>query len=341
MTFKNNELFLENKRILLIAPVFFDYYKKIIEEITLAGGIADFIVDAPSNSNFSKALGRINKKLIEGATRKYFNLKVLPLISDKDYDFVLVVAGMTFAFSNEMIERIRIGIPKAKFILYAWDSLKNLPYLKEIERYFDLVFTFDRGDTLENSNYIFLPLFYSREYEEIGSRSQKCFAYDCSYIGTAHPKKFYDINEMSKKLILYFPKQYIYHYMPSKLKYYYHKVTAMEYKNAKTSDFRYEKIPVNMMIEIFKQSKVILDAPQMGQTGLTMRTLECLGAKRKLVTTNNDIVNYDFYCPDNILLFNDSWMNNRLFFTSAYKEIDESIYHKYSLRNWLKSIFEL
>ena len=53
-------------------------------------------------------------------------------------------------------------------------------------------------------------------------------------------------------------------------------------------------------MEIFSDSRCILDAPQAGQVGLTIRTIECLGAKRKLVTTNSDIKNYDFYNENNI-----------------------------------------
>ena len=49
-----------------------------------------------------------------------------------------------------------------------------------------------------------------------------------------------------------------------------------------------EKIPKEKIIEIFKKSRCIIDAPQKGQNGLTIRTIECLGAKRKLITTNKD-----------------------------------------------------
>lgn len=60
------------KKVLLIAPVFFGYYKEIIRELELLGYEVDYICDAPSNSNISKALGRIDKRLIEGATKKIF-----------------------------------------------------------------------------------------------------------------------------------------------------------------------------------------------------------------------------------------------------------------------------
>ena len=90
---------------------------------------------------------------------------------------------------------------------------------------------------------------------------------------------------------------------------------------------------------LFK-SKCILDAPQAGQTGLTIRTIECLGAKRKLITTNSDIRNYDFYNESNILVFNESVDLDSVFFTSEYKDIPKDIYEKYSLRNWLKTMLD-
>ena len=75
-----------NKKILLIAPVFFGYYKEIIAELEKMGYDVDYVCDAPSNSNVSKALGRINKSFIRIFTKRYFKNKVLPFISGKSYD---------------------------------------------------------------------------------------------------------------------------------------------------------------------------------------------------------------------------------------------------------------
>ena len=123
--------------------------------------------------------------------------------------------------------------------------------------------------------------------------------------------------------------------MPSKLKYYYHKLLAPEFKNAKMNDFKTEKVPSNEVMNIFKASKCILDAPQAGQTGLTIRTIECLGAKRKMITTNKDIKKYDFYNESNILVFEGSIDKNSKFFTTPYVEVSDDVYKKYSLREWL------
>lgn len=327
-------------KLLLIAPLFFGYYKEMIKESELMGYEVDYICDAPSNSNISKAVARINKGLIGYSTKKYFENTVLQEIKRKKYDFVLVVAGMTFAFTPDMIEIIRNYNPKAKFIMYQWDSERNIPYVINIHRFFDEVYTFDRVDCVSRPIYKFLPLFYIRTYENIGDRKKKEFIYDCSYIGTAHPKKFKTINEMAEALKELMPNQYIYHYMPSVLKFTYHKLTSPEYKRAKLKDFKMEKMSASEMTNIFEASKCILDSPQAGQNGLTIRTIECLGAKRKLITNNVDVKNYDFYCEENILVFDGDLDFNSVFFKEAYVELPREIYKKYSLRAWIATMLK-
>ncbi len=331
----------ETKKVLLIAPVFFGYYKEIIAELERMGYDVDYVCDAPSNSNVSKALGRINKSFIRFFTKRYFKGKVLPFISGKSYDFVFVVGGMTFAFSAAMVKKMKEMNPQAKFVMYQWDSEKNLPYSTSIHPYFDKLYSFDRYDCKRDSKYNFLPLFYTRMYEEIGRTAQEqLIEYDCSYVGTAHPLKYKNINDIAKTFKSVWPKQFIYHYMPSRLKYIYHKLTAPEYKKAKLNEFEKEKIAPQKMMEVFAKSKCILDSPQGGQTGLTIRTLECLGAKKKMVTSNADIKYYDFFDEQNILIFEagKSFDFESAFFKKTYNDIPEDLYKKYSLRNWLKTI---
>lgn len=326
------------KKLLLISPLFFDYYKEIMLEAEQMEFEIDYICDAPSNSNLSKAIGRINKKLIQGSTTNYFQNSVLPVVQQKQYDYVLLVAGMTFAFEPKIMKQLREIQKNAKFVMYQWDSERNLPYSTKIHDCFDELYSFDRFDCQYNAKYHFLPLFYIASYEKIGMRQNSVKQFDCSYVGTAHPQKYKDINAMALSLKELMPNQFIYHYMPSKLKYFYHKMTASEYRKAKFKEFETEKIPADEMIQIFEQSECVLDAPQAGQTGLTIRTIECLGAKRKLITTNSDVVNYDFYCENNIYVFNGIINQNSPFFISAYKELPRSVYEKYSLRRWLETM---
>ena len=328
------------KRILLIAPLFFNYYQEIIKELEIMEYKVDYICDAPSNSNISKALGRVNKNFIKRSTSKYFDTKVLPSIKDKIYDVVFIIAGMTFSFTPCMISKIKEMNPKAYFVMYQWDSEKNLPYLSLIHPYIDCLYSFDLYDCEQMSKYNFLPLFYTRIYEKIGGIKPDIFDFDCSYIGTAHPQKYKYINMMSNDIKAIMPRQFIYHYMPSKLKFIYHKLFDIEFKSAKMSDFKEKKLSSREVMEVFEKSNCILDAPQSGQTGLTIRTIECLGAKRKMITTNKDVKKYDFYNETNILVYTGKIDKDCDFFKMPYIDINEDIYKKYSLREWLKYILK-
>ena len=76
------------------------------------------------------------------------------------------------------------------------------------------------------------------------------------------------------------------------------------------------------------------------QSGLTSRTLESLGSKRKLITTNGNIVDYDFYNKQNIyILDRDSPMLNTEFFSTDLYQLDYAVYSKYSLESWLINLF--
>lgn len=333
---------MERKKILLIAPVFFDYYKDILKELRSMDYEADYICDTYSDSSFSKALGRVDKKLIQASMKRAFLKEILPKLRGRRYDVVFVVAGMTFAFSADMVETLRELQSKAQFVLYQWDSEENLPYVKGIHPFFDRIYSFDPEDCKNSKSHTFLPLFYNRQYEEIGKSAKPHeWKYDCSYIGTAHPQKYKSVGQMSKALEPVMPRQFIYHYMPSRLKYLYHKLFAQEFRSARFSEFQTEKLPADAAAKIFEQSKCILDAPQAGQRGLTIRTVECLGAKRKLITTNTDIKNYDFYRESNILIFEGRIDGDGAFFTQEYEDIPGEVYRKYSLRHWLETVLEV
>lgn len=75
------------------------------------------------------------------------------------------------------------------------------------------------------------------------------------------------------------------------------------------------------------------------QSGLTMRTLETLGAKKKLITSNIDIKRYDFYNENNIFIIEDENLEGiNEFINKDYEDINQDIYEKYSLRSWVETI---
>lgn len=327
-----------NKKILLIMPNFFDYPQAISDELEHMGYEVDCFDDRPGTSGFVKAIIRVNKDLIGCYIAQYFE-KLMKVVRSKKYDFVFLISGQSLSFSEAMIQQIKKEQPQAQYILYQWDSLKNFPYIKKIEPLFDKCYSFDKVDVRNNSDLQFLPLFYTRCYENIGDLKKDSFKYDFCFIGTAHPNKYKFIKMMSEQLKDVYPNQFIYYFFPSRIVFFYRKIMNQELRKAKYNEFHFKSLSGKQMDDTYSDSKCVLDSAQVGQSGLTIRVLEALGAKKKLITTNEDVVNYDFYEPENIYVYDGKGFDlNDVFFTHPYKEIDEKVYERYSLRSWLTTM---
>ena len=325
------------RKLLLIMPRFFNYPELICDELQKMGYDVDFFDDRPSTNAWVKAAIRINKDIIHTYIKKYFK-RVMETVSSKKYDVVFLISGQSLSFSEEMVARIKDCQQQAKFFLYQWDSQTNFPYIKKVQKYFDKTYSFDKRDVASTEGLRFLPLFFSRNYEEIGEEKRKDYKYDFCFVGTAHPKKYKFINLMSEQLKKVYPNQFIYFFFPSEIVFYYRKFHDKELRNAHKNEFHYVPLKGAEMEEVYKNSRCVLDSAQAGQIGLTIRVLEALGAKKKLITTNEDVVNYDFYRPENVYVYCGEIDLENPFFKEEYKEIDKEIYEKYALRNWLAEI---
>ena len=104
---------------------------------------------------------------------------------------------------------------------------------------------------------------------------------------------------------------------------------------SRTADATSEEIA-----EILANSEIVLDANDVYQRGLTLRTLETLVSGKRMITTNEDIVNYDFYCPNNICIVDRTNISiPESFFTAKYEPIDNNILARYTAEGWVKDVF--
>ena len=66
-----------------------------------------------------------------------------------------------------------------------------------------------------------------------------------------------------------------------------------------------------------------------------MRTLEMIGMKKKLITTNKDVTEYDLYNQNNIMIIDRTHpVLDFNFFKAVYKELEKDKYEYYSLGRW-------
>lgn len=327
---------LDNKRILLICPKFFNYNIEIINTIKDLGGTVDYFDERPSNNNIIKALLRVNKKLVKRKVEKYYQ-DIFNMISKSKYDYMLVIKPE--AITKEFILKFKENNRDAKVCMYLWDSIENNKAAKENIKFADKVFSFDRNDC-KKFNMIFRPLFYNKKYEELEYKKEK-IQYDLIFVGTVHSDRYKVLQSIQTKLDEAGYSYYFYMYIQSKIIYYIRKLIFKDFKGSKITDFRFKPLDQDEVIELLKKSKSILDIQHVKQTGLTMRTIEMLGANKKLITTNEEIVNYDFYCEENIQVVDRNLNNiNVNFIKGELKEVSKNIKEKYSIKSWLLELLE-
>ena len=112
-----------------------------------------------------------------------------------------------------------------------------------------------------------------------------------------------------------------------------------------TNDTRieYEKEPLKYseVVDICLSSKVILELVADNQRGLTWRALEALFFRKKLITNNKSIIDFDFYTRDNVFIYGmDNICMLREFIDQPFVGVDDKVMEKYTVQCWYKRIME-
>ena len=102
----------------------------------------------------------------------------------------------------------------------------------------------------------------------------------------------------------------------------------------------FKSLTTQEILDLYKDSNVILDINHPGQKGLTMRTFESIGSGKKIITTNSEVKKYCFYSPNNIFVIDrDKIKINKSFFESKYQDISTETYEKLSIEGWINCLF--
>lgn len=327
---------LEGKKILFISPKFFGYELEIKKKMESLGAQVDYFDERPKNTFLVKFLIRINKDFIKKKINKYYT-DIINQNKNKHYDFVFFLNPE--AISKELLIELKKEHKKAEFILYMWDSLKNKK-IQDLLEIFDKRFSFDKTDCINQKIEInYRPLFYLDEYPVLANKKVKK-KYDILFIGTLHSdrnKILKDIiKECKKKELNYF----FYLYFPSKVIYLIKRIYDKSLWGTSIKDFKFTPISKDELLFYVNFSNVVIDIQHPMQTGLTMRTIEMLGANKKIMTTNKNIVENNFYNPLNIAIIDRKNVKlQKSFFNNNYQKVDLEIFYKYSLDGWIHEIF--
>ena len=331
----SEELKIRNKNILFICRKYFGYESEIIKSLQNGNNKVLHLIDVPFNSNIVKACIRFFPNLFfKKSAIKYNNFINNSTI--RNFDIVFVIIGETV--SPSFISELKNKNPNAKFILYIWDSIENnrKNIINRLKLY-DKTFCFQKEDCLKY-NLIFLPLFYIDVYKKLPSLSQSK-EIDLCFIGTAHADRPKIIQNLIDQIGNH-RKVFAFLYLQANWLFWVYKIFYPPYKNVKKELINFNKLNKEEISQIYNNSKIILDIQHPKQTGLTIRTFEVLASSTKLVTTNKDIMNYDFYNKNQICIIDRK--NPKIpasFFEINNYILNPTLINNYSLNNWLNKIF--
>lgn len=324
----NARINVKGKKILFFGIGFYDYESSIKKELEQQGAIVTFFLDR-SLWRRSGLLNKISKLPFISIDRisKNYHARILKNIAADSFDYVFVIKGD--GLTDIFLSSLRKKLSNARFIMYQWDSLNRVPSAVRQLKYFDKIFSFDRIDCLNNPTLYFRPLFF----RDCGNLTASHEKYDMVFIGWLHADRLPIIEKITewaalKRLNTFF---YLYTGIVTYLK---------NYKNNKSNFLFLRKMPYKKALQINSSAKVILDFPHQLQCGLTMRTIEAVGMGKKLITTNKDVVNYDFYGTENILVIDENLIGLHAgFFNKPYSQLPQSVVEYYKLSRWVSDVF--
>ena len=320
------------KNLLLFMTDFYGYNDDIISEIKSQGYDVTWFLDKIKVTQLDRIYGKFNKKYIENKFDKYFE-KCLEDVKEKNFDEILIIFGAAF-IKERHINLLREKFPKVPIVYYAWDSVDNFPNIEVLLKLADYSYTFDPRDS-EKYNTNFLPLFYVKK-DSANSKNE----YDVSTVMSFYVEKSGNLNMILNCLPEEISKNI---YLRLRDKFYYYRLLLFKKKKIEKIKqyFKYDSLKREDVFEIFENSKAVLDCPLPKQRGLTMRTFEVLAMNHKLITTNENIKEYEFYSPDNIFVVNKETKEIPSDFFETEFNMQYSISDKYSLKNFVKTLTDV
>lgn len=227
----------------------------------------------------------------------------------RDYEVIIVHADLRTRTVPQYIHRIK---PEMRIIYWYWNPVNKytLPELtkdKNIE-----CWSFDESDCKKYNMKKNVQYYYEQTSDE-----QANIEYDVFFIGHDKGRKE-KLLEIKKKL----------------------EECNLSVCYEIIEDNRLG-IPYSIVQEKITKSKVILEVTQKGQVGCTLRALEALFFRKKLITTNLNIINEDFYNNNNIFVYGkDDIANLKEFIQSEYDNSSEQFRYGHTIDSWLQNFFK-
>lgn len=233
----------------------------------------------------------------------------------KQYDVVIVFDCLE---CMSLLSDIHTYNPKCRIILWYWNPIKKdwrilSPKLKKIVE----GWSFDQSDclkyNLKKNNQFFIPNI--AVYDEI----------DTDFVFVGLDKGRSELLEQLYQQLL--TRNFTVDFSVIKDK---HTAPRVSFPYVNTP------LPYSLVQKKVFKSRCVVDVTQANQNGMTLRTLEALFYRKKLLTTNTLIMKEPFYNCSNIFIWGIDDPDTLLkFINSPYVDIPKNIISLYSYQQWL------
>tara|TARA_R110000868_G_scaffold332387_1_gene593420 strand:+ start:6040 stop:7002 length:963 start_codon:yes stop_codon:yes gene_type:complete len=315
----------KNKKIAIITTHSFGYIDFLIEKMNSAHNVdltyinIDAIPFAYKN-NFSRVsnffLKLFSLRSLKEKNRTNFIYEKIK--GDTLFDQILIIRP-------DMLEREALVLLRKnsiKMSSFLFDGIENFKNQKKTLSFFDTIYSYDKKD-VEKYKFEFLTNYIYDDFIEKKKNSTQIFAI------TSYDKRFYFLEKLANYLD---DKEVSFQFIVKKDKIFPH-------KNIKIIN---DYLSISEVKKLIETSQVLVDIQKENQYGLSFRIFEALGYEKKLITNNIDIVNYDFYDENNILVVSEDNIEiPSSFFETEYSKIDPNIINKYKMTNWIHTVFDI
>ncbi|MHC1684883.1 MAG: hypothetical protein AB6733_18400 [Clostridiaceae bacterium] len=265
---------------------------------------------------FFSAIRKLHYKLKIPFYHIWYNSDVYRVYNDK----IIIMFDATL--SDYFIKWIKKKSPSNRYIFWYWNPVRNNRKPLSMKNSFCEMWSYSPVDC---TKYKLIPntTFYFKELHVNNSEVEN----DIFFIGK-DKGRLPALLELEKK------------FKSMKLRTYFH-ITPDKLYHLKTNKIYKKTLSYDVLLGHIGKSKAILDYVEQTDDGLSLRPMESLFFKKKLITNNRLIVNYDFYNSNNIFVLGvDDIDNLTNFLDMPYEEISNEIIEKYDFEKWLYRFLE-
>lgn len=320
-------------KVLFLNLDFMEYDKAIANSLSNHGLSVTSYNYSPNPNFFHRLLRLFTGKKAMLIAADFAQKNLIKQFKEHNYDVVFMTAG--HRMKVDTLKRLKQINPNTLFVWYSWDYEELVDDFVNKIKCFDIVYNFEKRQA-RKYNIGFKPLFYCKPYDNTPK------TVDLGFVGTYHSNR----HEYIYKILDTYPNisKEIYILKHDERTTISKIIDALLFRKLPLEEYCHTKgLSYDETMQITQRSKCILDFPYTGQEGLTIRTIEALGAKCKLITTNKNIVDYDFYNDHNIYVIDPKKMElpPEEFILGDYEAVQNDIYTSYSLDSWIEWLISI